>query len=190
MHYIFGYGSLINAASRARTGETGRAIPAIASGLLRYWGQVESAYHHSPLIAARGEGKINGVLLEISSSALAQFDARERGYHRVELLNHQICSQMPFDRTASIWVYLKAQHLPPSQATPVLQSYVDTVLAGCLDVSPSFAQCFIESTLGWQFPRENDRQTPRYGNRAGIREEHYPQIDTLLNHPSLLSRHS
>ena len=34
--YIFGYGSLINSASRKLTGQTGEAIPVIAHGLVRY----------------------------------------------------------------------------------------------------------------------------------------------------------
>ncbi len=43
--YIFGYGSLINAASRQLTGQTGEAIPVIAHGLVRYWGQSRRQLH-------------------------------------------------------------------------------------------------------------------------------------------------
>lgn len=69
--YIFGYGSLINAASRQLTGQTGEAIPVIAHGLVRYWGKVDDSYILSPLVVNRGESQVNGVLLEIDDRALA-----------------------------------------------------------------------------------------------------------------------
>ncbi len=77
--YIFGYGSLINAASRQLTGQTGEAIPVIAHGLVRYWGKVDDSYILSPLVVNRGESQVNGVLLEIDDRALAEFRSpRER----------------------------------------------------------------------------------------------------------------
>lgn len=69
--YIFGYGSLINSASRRLTGQTGRAIPASATGLVRYFGKIDDSYILSPLVVHQGDGKINGVLLEIDEVALA-----------------------------------------------------------------------------------------------------------------------
>ncbi len=54
MMYIFGYGSLINSASRQLTGQTGRAIPVVAHGLVRYWGKIDESYILSPLVVNEG----------------------------------------------------------------------------------------------------------------------------------------
>ncbi len=94
--YIFGYGSLINSASRRLTGQTGRAIPASATGLVRYFGKIDDSYILSPLVVHLGDGQINGVLLEIDEVALAEFDRRERGYQRFALTADRIHTQEYF----------------------------------------------------------------------------------------------
>lgn len=178
--YIFGYGSLINAASRQLTGQTGQAIPAIAHGLVRYWGKIDDSYSLSPLVVNRGEGQVNGVLLDIEPAALEEFDRRERGYHRVAIDAEQIETEHHFERGQTIWVYVKDTPEPPCSLSPIMQTYVDTVLAGCLNVSAQFARHFVEHTVGWHFPLENDRQAPKYGNLAGVEAHHQPVIDALL----------
>lgn len=101
--YIFGYGSLINAASRKLTGQTGEAIPVIAHGLVRHWGKVDDSYILSPLVVNEGEGQVNGVLLEVDDQALADFDRRERGYHRIQIRPDQIETETTFNSEHSIW---------------------------------------------------------------------------------------
>lgn len=178
--YIFGYGSLINSASRQLTGQTGRAIPAIAHGLVRYWGKVDDSYSLSPLVVNQGEGQVNGVLLEIDETALAEFDRRERGYQRVALSKEQIETQHSLDKNAVVWVYITEQFSPPCSLSPIVQTYVDTVLAGCLEISDAFAHHFVEHTLGWHYPWENDRHAPKYGNLAGVNSIILPRIDALI----------
>ncbi|MDG2609650.1 gamma-glutamylcyclotransferase, partial [Vibrio parahaemolyticus] len=95
--YIFGYGSLINSASREITGQTGEAIPVIAHGLVRYWGKVDDSYILSPLVVNEGEGQVNGVLLEVDHQALTEFDRRERGYHRIQIRPEQIETDISFN---------------------------------------------------------------------------------------------
>lgn len=178
--YIFGYGSLINAASRQRTGQTGQAIPAIAHGFVRYWGKIDDSYSLSPLAVRQGEGDVNGVLLEIDDSALIEFDRRERGYQRIEIQADQIETEQVFKRDETIWIYVKERLEPPCELSPIMQTYVDTVLAGCLSVSTQFATHFINNTIGWHYPLENDRHAPKYGNLAGVEEHHKQNIDRLL----------
>lgn len=182
--YIFGYGSLINAASRKLTGQTGKATPAIAHGLVRYWGKIDDSYTLSPLVVNKGEGQVNGVLLEVDDAALAEFDRRERGYHRIPVEPKQIETDQPFNRDHAIWVYVKDAPLPPCANTPIMQSYVDTVLAGCLEVSHAFAEHFVRHTVGWHHAKENDRHQPKYGNLAGVEDHHYAVIDSLLSEHS------
>lgn len=178
--YIFGYGSLMNSASRRLTGNTGRALPATVHGLVRYWGKVDDSYAISPLVVNPGEGQVNGVLLEIDECALAEFDRRERGYQRIALTAEQITTDADFDRRQEIWVYVTEQHQPPCERSPIVQTYVDTVLAGCLEVSEAFARHFVEHTAGWHHPLENDRHAPKYGNLAGVSPSHLSIIDALL----------
>ncbi|KLV08888.1 hypothetical protein ABT56_01345 [Photobacterium aquae] len=185
--YIFGYGSLINQYSRQMTGNTQAAIPVTVHGLERHWGKVNGSYQIAPLVARMGKGHCNGVLVEVDEAALAQFDLREKGYTRVALEPGQIetfdraqSALNCFNRELPLWVYTKDETEPPCQHWPIMQTYVDTVLAGCLSISPIFAKTFVETTNGWHYPRENDRHQPKYGKHAGVEREHLAHIDQLL----------
>ncbi|TFH91342.1 gamma-glutamylcyclotransferase family protein [Vibrio ouci] len=179
-HYIFGYGSLMNSASRQLTGQTSQAEPATVTGLKRYWGKVDDSYILSPLVVDKGHGKVNGVLLAVSDQGLAEFDIRERGYHRIQIELNNIESSLSFAQQDQIWVYVKDSPEPPCSLSPIMQTYVDTVLAGCLEISEQFAKEFVEHTIGWNFPLENDRHQPKYGNLAGVKSEHHNVIDALV----------
>ncbi|WGV99757.1 gamma-glutamylcyclotransferase [Vibrio sp. YMD68] len=185
--YIFGYGSLMNSASRKLTGQTGKTIPVIVNGLVRYWGKIDDSYILSPLVVNKGEGKVNGVLLKIDDVALADFDRRERGYHRIQVNPKQVevstlsSNDYQLEDDSVIWVYVKDKPEPPCSLSPIMLTYVDTVLAGCLEISETFAKNFIDHTLGWNFPIENDRHAPKYGNLAGVEPEHHQTIDALLS---------
>ncbi len=178
--YIFGYGSLMNSSSRKLTGQTGKAIPVIVHGLVRSWGKIDDSYTISPLVVTSGEGQVNGVLLEVNDAELAEFDIRESGYQRVALPSAQIETDYDFDVNQPIWVYITEQHLQPCKNSPIVQSYVDTVLCGCLEVSESFARHFVHHTFGWHHPLENDRHDPKYVRLAGVDESQHTFIDQLI----------
>ncbi|MBC7006006.1 gamma-glutamylcyclotransferase [Photobacterium sp. BZF1] len=178
--YIFGYGSLINHASRLLTGQAKEAQPVTVNGLQRHWGKVDGSYRISPLVAALGDGRCNGVLVRVDEKALQQFDHRERGYRRIELDPTQVETHRPLGGDIPVWVYTKDDHEPPCHQQPIMQTYVDTVLAGCLSISGSFAKTFVETTIGWHHPLENDRHQPKYGNHAGVHDDHLEHIDQLL----------
>ncbi len=178
--YIFGYGSLMNSSSRQLTGQTGKAIPVIAHGLVRSWGKIDDSYTISPLVVTSGNGQVNGVLLEVDDTELAEFDIRESGYQRIALTSQQIETEHEFDHNQSIWVYVTEQHLEPCTNSPIVQSYVDTVLCGCLEISESFAQHFVKHTIGWHHPLENDRHAPKYVRLAGVDESQHHFIDQLI----------
>ncbi|MCL9781411.1 gamma-glutamylcyclotransferase [Vibrio sp. S4M6] len=182
--YIFGYGSLMNSESRKRTGQTGTAIPVFAHGLVRHWGKLQHSTIMAPLIVSQGHGKVNGVLIEVDDNELPSFDERESGYDRIQLLPENIETDHEFNHNAPIWVYVREDHQPPCQLIPIMQSYVDTVIAGCLEISELFAEQFIQHTLGWHFPIEDDRLAPKYGNLAGVQSHHRVLIDELLTKAS------
>lgn len=178
--YIFGYGSLMNSASRKLTGYTGNSIPAIAHGFERHWSKIDDSYVVSPLAVKQGTGQVNGVLVEVDELALQEFDRREAGYHRIQLDAHSIETLCGHHVDKTVWIYVVEQTQPPCERSPIVMSYVDTVLAGCLEVSEAFAEHFIEHTLGWQHPLIDDRLQPVYLRLAGVESHHRAQIDQLL----------
>ena len=64
-----------------------------------------------------------------------------------------------------------------SHAYPILQTYVDICVLGCLEFSREFAVEFIQSTVGWDGPWLNDRPVPR---RPWVHQPKYKVIDQLL----------
>jgi len=60
----------------------------------------------------------------------------------------------PLDNTLNAndlrtWVYVQQNPQPPTDEHPIVQSYVDTILRGCLSISEDFAKEFILTTKGW-----------------------------------------
>ena len=163
--------------------------------------------------------EINGVIFQVSSDDIPDFDRREVGYTkiRVPLEYITICSytqvQNYFDNncntattannnataaTASsshrqheqanfslkptdrIWLYtpLPGQTHAADETHPLLQSYVDTVLQGCLSWGgPPMAEQFILTTEGWSTYFLNDTPSSR---RPWLFRKEYSVIDTLL----------
>ena len=66
---------------------------------------------------------------------------------------------------------------PPSARYPILQSYVDVCLGGCLEHGGAFAREFIETTFLWSPYWLNERELAR---RPWVHERRYVKIDKLL----------
>ncbi len=179
--YIVGYGSLINAHSRQLTNNTGESQPVFITGFDRHWSKINGSYSLSPLAVTPGTGGFNGVLINITRDALKQFDEREHGYRRIELSPSNVHLNPHHTVSDPIWMYIKDDVQAPCNQMPIAQSYIDTVLAGCLAISPDFAQQFITTTNGWQHPTMDDRSQPLYGRVAGVTNQHRVTIDELLS---------
>ena len=179
-HWIFGYGSLICADSRARTGLTGDALPVITRGFQRHW-SVAVDYDNLSVLGIQpgnSDDQVGGVLFALDDSEFSQFDAREVEYERQalppEALQPLNGHTLP---DGQYWVYLPA---PGDSPHPIPQSYLDVVLRGCLDISTTFAHHFVHHTGSWK-PRLADRSAPRYPRP--LKPEHqtaWPQIDRVL----------
>lgn len=71
---------------------------------------------------------------------------------------------------ASIFVYVsKTPGGQPSNQFPIFQTYLDVMLRGCFEISPSFANTFLQTTQHWEpaDPTEgnaylDDRHAPGY----------------------------
>ena len=179
-HFIFGYGSLLCPQSRALTcPEHAHTVvtPVAVRGVERIWSK---RTHRMTAMGIRFNSKAStiGVLLPVTRHDIKEFDKREQGYDRIELRLSDI-DRVPFlneehyqqqqqqqqhyhdetfwnakDQNArhavKIWVYIQKENLPPTKEHPIVQSYVDTILRGCLNVGgEDFAREFIRSTKGW-----------------------------------------
>lgn len=165
-HFIFGYGSLINKDSRAKTGQTSDAMATMVKGIKREWNLVVPKFGFTTLGATFNESAFcNGVIVSVLEQTLSDFDAREvaYGYSRIQLQKEMA---VPFNNgiipDGNIWTYVTDSPGKPSEDTPLVQSYIDVVLAGCWDFGRLFVEEFINKTQGWDAPWINDRENPRY----------------------------
>jgi len=194
-NFIFGYGSLINSASRNATAPRPiHAIPvrvSAAFGYVRTWDDRSASGFTALGLARGGPGAppmtINGVLFPVVGEDMAAFDAREAGYARIEVPRSDIeaVSWQPLPAGGKIWVYVPERpgrspgvDLPrPDASFPLLQSYIDVVIEGGLEYGPGFAREIIATTTGWSRFWLNDRELAR---RPWVFDKNYSAVDKLL----------
>ena len=135
---------------------------------------------------------IGGVLFPIpNADALNSFDIREVGYHRVSVPLHHITvlssldvatqsSTKPALLTGRIWVYIPeaSRTADPDENFPLLQTYIDTCIRGCLDWGGTqLASNFLRTTFGWNEFYLNDAPMSR---RPWLHRPEYSIIDKCL----------
>lgn len=188
--YLVGYGSLMQQASRTRTApNAGDVVPVRVHGFRRAWIARGSPNGFSTTflgVSENAQARMNAVLFALpEQSEIARMDERERGYCRVGVSAAQITA---LDSAAlpagQRWIYVnKPQNTaPPSSTHPIVQSYVDVFLSGCLEVERAyqlqgFAHECLTSTHGWSKHWVNDRIYPR---RPFIHQPDAAAIDALL----------
>jgi len=181
MNYIFGYGSLICTDSRSRTGISGSAHPIEVRGIARKW-SVHVPDYAGTAVGAHSdpEAYCNGVFFAVDEDNLGRFDGREKGYRRIELpwADVQSLSTESLPLTGILWAYVGTSQAAPEAARPIMQSYLDVILNGCLNYGPDFARRFTELTGQWQH-LVNDRAQPTYP-RPLQSSARLPEIDGLL----------
>jgi hypothetical protein len=193
--FIFGYGSLINSASRDST--AGKMIPAIpvrisaAFGYIRAWDDRSLSGFTALGLRKPGPGEkastINGVVYAAEVDDIAKFDAREQGYARIEVPRDDIeaVSWQRLPETGRIWVYIPVGPnaepgvgLPAANAEfPLLESYIDAVVEGGLEYGDDFARELIETTSDWSDYWLNDRELAR---RPWVHDPASSKVDELL----------
>lgn len=199
---MIGYGSLINEESkRETTAATSLNIPVEVQGYRRSWNARGFPMGRSTTFMGvlPGPGSLNGVLYHLLDPAadLSLSDERERFYCRrkldsaaVTLLIHDsedrngtLCVSQ-----GQVWIYVTrpASLAPPSPRFPIVQSYVDVVLTGALQLEqlyglPGFAARLLDTTAWWSPYWVNDRVFPR---RPFVFVPEAIRIDRLLSqHP-------
>lgn len=179
--YIFGYGSLILKESRNRTGISGEVFPVRVRGYQREWNQQVGGETYLG-ITKNLESKCNGVLFEIPEGEIEKFDEREIGYTRVKIPLEKIESLKDKNLPkGNYWIYLPVQDkslVRPTKKFPIVQSYIDVILTGCLQISKDFAKEFMKTTFKWNCI-ENDRANPKYPRALKELKFKY-EIDKLM----------
>ncbi len=192
--FIFGYGSLINSASRSAIhGETVQAIPvrvSVAFGYSRAWNARSPSGFTALGLLKAGPGEkgstINGVLYPVEGQDIAKYDERENGYARVEVPHDEIeaVSWERLPEAGKIWVYVPVgpdghvgEGLPPDVEHPLLESYIDVVVKGGLQYGEDFAREVLETTEGWSDYWLNDRELAR---RPWVHNPEATEVDKML----------
>ncbi len=208
--FIVGYGSLMEEASKQRTApDTGLNRPVLVHGFQRAWnargGDVgfSTTYLGVDAPKTQDERKVAGeatddplmyaaAYQDFSSEGIAGTDKRETYYCRYPVAPDKIelLDGWTFPQNAQIWIYaLPRGHEGelPNERWPIVQSYVDIFMTGCLDLADrvdrnlhpdlEFAEACIATTSGWSPHWVNDRLYPR---RAFIYQPNAGTIDRLL----------
>jgi hypothetical protein len=189
--FIFGYGSLVESQSRARTSPSALyAFPVNVAGIQRGWYDQTGGVSLSTtyLGAARDpNASCNGVIFQVSQPQLEAFDLREAGYNR-ERIDQKNITMLNGSQSApdgDIWFYASTEKRYASPEFPIVQSYVDICLNGCLELEATypmakearFAETFLKTCSNWSKYWVNDRLYPR---RAFIYAPNAGRIDQLI----------
>ena len=85
-----------------------------------------------------------------------------------------------------MYAYVLRHAGEPTEQNPIIQSYLDVVLTGCIQqFGEAFAEQVLQTTSGLRGPILNDRERPRYP-RALERVDHAQKIDQMLSKTRLL----
>ena len=178
-YLVFGFGSLINSRSRARTLGECPAWPVRVAGLRRGWYAPSSRIRHTALgVLHDANAACNGVLAPLPAERLPARDAREAQYRRVEVKRDRVQALAGTLPSGRVVTYLPIDPRPPDAEHPIIRSYVDVTLSGCLEHGEAFAQEMLRTTDAWNEHLEDERHAPRYP----LHEAHAPKsvLDRLL----------
>ena len=186
--YIIGYGSLMEQESKQRTSPlAGPNLPIRVQGFERGWMIHGSVYSMTTYLAiiTKPNAQMNAVIYSVSEAEILKTDTREEGYCRILVAPKQFqLLSGTLQEDAEIWIYvvpLERVNIPTPQF-PIVQSYVDIVIKGCMQLEekynlPGFAEECVTTTSNWSKYWVNDRIFPR---RPFIYEPQTDKIDTLL----------
>lgn len=196
VQYIIGYGSLMQDESRKRTTPNANiAYPVKVNGYQRGWFTKGSGVGFSTTflgVVQSKESALNAVIYLIDVTEITTTDKREFSYCRlaVEPENYSLLKQDIPLPPGQAWIYVNKPETiaTANRSYPIVQSYVDIFLSGCLELEQRFElkdfakQCLV-TTSNWSIQWMNDRIYPRrpfiYQPKAGridqLLKEHLPQ---------------
>ena len=168
--FIVGYGSLMQEKSKHEdASDIGENHPVYITGFKRSWirhGTRRKLNTTYLAVVKKPDAKLNAVYYQLNNPAdINNYDARERGYCRAMVSPQQIQTisgeSLP---NGQYWIYVTKddETTVPSKQYPIMQSYVDIFLSGCLEQEKKyhlqgFARDCINMTSGWSRHWVNDR---------------------------------
>lgn len=189
--YIVGYGSLMSEDSKKTSAKnSGDNIPVTITGYQRGWFLKGPVAKYSATflgIKPAVNQRINGVVFSLpDANELLNIDEREKGYCRqlVELNSIQPLTGDSLPH-AQYWIYVPEpeQIALANKQYPIVQSYVDIFLSGCIQMEKKhqlndYARQCITTTSDWSPQWVNDRIHPR---RPWASTPEAAAIDKLLS---------
>jgi len=196
-HFI-AYGTLINEdAKNEKYSGAGESVPVRVRGLSRQWNfqnRTAAGLGHTQLgTAINAVGTINAVAFTIPpgdniTATLLELDDHKKAFCRQRVPVKSITTFITKESNAledgDYWTYVTRSDYAttPNANYPIVQSYVDEFLTGCLEVGkkfdiPAFAEECVESTYGWETSWVNDRVYPR---RPELKQPLAREIDAVL----------
>ncbi|MGA3236349.1 MAG: hypothetical protein ABSG03_08615 [Bryobacteraceae bacterium] len=166
------------------------AAPAIVKGITRGWYFQAASASLNPTYLGAVESEnatTNGVIYGVTDSEFEATKIREAGYDPKTIDRSAITmldgSAGPPD--GEIWYFASKTKQTANASHPIVQSYVDICVDGCLEIEAmyplakkaSFAEQFIRTCADWKTPWINDRIYPW---RPFIYVPRASQIDALL----------
>ena len=186
--YIFAYGSLINHESRNKNMPNVEVIYGKIDSYKRSWCISVTERNFTALgLIKDATSHCNGVYIPATNEDIKSFDKREiegsgYKYERV-LVQREFCDDLFKDD--EVYTYISIDN-NLSNICPLIESYIDVVISGCLDYNYEFAEEFIKNTSNWNSNWINDRKNILYSNPKRL-DDYYDDIDELLKKNSLLS---
>lgn len=188
--FIIAYGSLMESNSKKATdNRSGENKPVWVEHYQRGWFSkgLSDGFSTTYLGVIKSKtAHFNGTIFNLPSANLFKnYDAREKYYCRVLVAPRDIHlltgKKLP---PGQFWIYeLKPELLaPPSVRYPLIESYIDIFLAGCLEIEEkyhlrNFAAACVNTTSDWSVYWVNDRIFPR---RPWTYQPRALKIDALL----------
>lgn len=189
--YIVGYGSLMESDSKRSTEpDAGPNLPVHVNGFQRAW-NTHGVYPTTYLgvVPSKSASMVAALYRSILSDGKLSADAREIDYCRaaVDPAAIKMLDGSTVPPSSQIWIYVTKPEslLPPDKVNPIVQSYVDIFITGCIQLQArvpkpdlDFVEQCVLTTHGWSRHWVNDRIYPR-------RPFHYQpnafKIDKYLN---------
>ncbi len=181
----FGYGSLVNTDTLAADAEV---TPGRLAGWRREWkicGKGADGQGRCALsVREVPDGAIRGVMAREPRARLGDLERREKRYVKVDAVGHAFRCDVKSNRGPDDLFLFRAapeQCRWGSATHPILQSYLDCVLAGFFRFwGEAGIDHFLDTTDGWHVPVLKDRDRPHYPRRITLAPDLADLIDSKL----------
>jgi len=181
----FGYGSLVNIDTISAGAEV---TPGKLSGWLREWrvcGRGEDGQGRCALSVREAPGaEIWGVMAREPRTRLPDLERREKRYVKVESIGVAFrCEAQQQQGPEDLFLFKAApEHRRwGCETNPILQSYLDCVLAGYYRTWGEIGiNHFLDTTEGWHVPVLQDRHQPHYPRPVSLAPDLADLVDNKL----------